>query len=202
MEGSSVGDRASERVGRFPVLVLSAWCGLVSGLLEVGTIVLRKRTFDPNHLYEMSRHFVWLIPLHEPVPLPGAGRRLETAPLGVAPPSELAGASPVLLVDDAPAPPGRLAADPRSGLVGRDTGDRRAAGPDPGAACRRLSPAIACQLARRRLSGADPGGNTLGGRLDQGVAPRTRPLSLAGLPQCPPDRAGHGRGRPFEPLRL
>jgi len=39
------------------------WCGLVSGLLEVGTIVVRKRTFDPNHLYEMSRHFVWLIPL-------------------------------------------------------------------------------------------------------------------------------------------
>jgi arylsulfatase A-like enzyme len=54
---------APERVGRFPVLVLSVWCGLVSGLLEVGTIVVRKRTFDPNHLYEMSRHFVWLIPL-------------------------------------------------------------------------------------------------------------------------------------------
>jgi len=50
-------------VGPFPVLVLSAWCGLVSGLLEVGTIVVRKRTFDPNHLNEMSRHFVWLIPL-------------------------------------------------------------------------------------------------------------------------------------------
>jgi arylsulfatase A-like enzyme len=42
---------------------LAAWCGLVSGLLEAGTIVARKRTFDPNHLYEMSRHFVWLIPL-------------------------------------------------------------------------------------------------------------------------------------------
>ncbi len=26
-------------------------------------IVVRKRTFDPNQLYEMSRHFVWLIPL-------------------------------------------------------------------------------------------------------------------------------------------
>jgi arylsulfatase A-like enzyme len=54
---------APESAGRFRVLVLSVWCGLVSGLLEVGTIVLRKRTFDPNHLYEMSRHFVWLIPL-------------------------------------------------------------------------------------------------------------------------------------------
>ena len=44
-------------------LVLAAWCGLVAGLLEVGTIVLRKELFDPNQLYGMSRHFVWLIPL-------------------------------------------------------------------------------------------------------------------------------------------
>ncbi len=44
-------------------LLLSAWCGLVAGLLEVGTIVLRKETIDPNRLYWMSRHFVWLIPL-------------------------------------------------------------------------------------------------------------------------------------------
>ncbi len=43
--------------------MLWVWCGLVSGLLEVATIVVRKRTFDPNHLYETSRHFVWLIPL-------------------------------------------------------------------------------------------------------------------------------------------
>jgi arylsulfatase A-like enzyme len=45
------------------LLLLSAWCGLVAGLLEVGTIVLRKRVFDPDQLYKMSRHFVWLIPL-------------------------------------------------------------------------------------------------------------------------------------------
>ena len=42
---------------------MSAWCGLVAGLLEVGTIVVRKQVFDPDHLYKMSRHFVWLIPL-------------------------------------------------------------------------------------------------------------------------------------------
>ena len=44
------------------VLVLSAWCGLVAGLLEVATIVIRKRLFDANHLYGMSRHFVWMVP--------------------------------------------------------------------------------------------------------------------------------------------
>ena len=49
---------------RFPrVLLLSAWCGLVAGLLEVGAIVLRKQTYDPDHLYKMSRHFVWMIPM-------------------------------------------------------------------------------------------------------------------------------------------
>ena len=63
MEGSSVGDLAPGRAVRFPALIASAWCGLASGLLEVATIVVRKHTFDPNHLYEMSRHFVWLIPL-------------------------------------------------------------------------------------------------------------------------------------------
>ena len=42
---------------------LSAWCGLVAGLLEVGTIVIRKELFDANHLFGMSRHFVWLIPV-------------------------------------------------------------------------------------------------------------------------------------------
>ena len=39
------------------------WCGLVSGPLEVGAIVLRKHTVDLNQFYWMSRHFVWLIPL-------------------------------------------------------------------------------------------------------------------------------------------
>jgi arylsulfatase A-like enzyme len=45
------------------LLALSAGCGLLSGLLEVGAIVIHKHAFDTNHLYGMSRHFVWLIPL-------------------------------------------------------------------------------------------------------------------------------------------
>ena len=54
---------AMNRLGIGSLLLLSAWCGLVAGLLEVGTIVLRKQVFDPDHLYKMSRHFVWLIPV-------------------------------------------------------------------------------------------------------------------------------------------
>ena len=56
-------DLAAKRLGLFPLLVLSAWCGLVSGLLEVGIILLRKWALDFNQLYWMSRHFIWLIPL-------------------------------------------------------------------------------------------------------------------------------------------
>jgi arylsulfatase A-like enzyme len=42
---------------------LSAWCGILAGLLEVATVVARKRFFDSNQLLSMTRHFVWLVPL-------------------------------------------------------------------------------------------------------------------------------------------
>jgi hypothetical protein len=54
---------AVNRLGLVSLFCLSAWCGLVAGLFEVGTIVLRKHVFDPNQLYAMSRYFVWLIPV-------------------------------------------------------------------------------------------------------------------------------------------
>ena len=54
---------APDRPGVYTLLFLAAWSGLVAGLLEVGTITLRKQMVDPDHLYKMSRHFVWLVPL-------------------------------------------------------------------------------------------------------------------------------------------
>ena len=45
------------------VLVLSVWCGLAAGLLEVGTRVLCRAIDPTKRLYLMSRHFVWLTPL-------------------------------------------------------------------------------------------------------------------------------------------
>lgn len=44
-------------------LILAIGCGLLAGLLEVATVVVRKRFFDSNHLYGMSRHFVWTVPV-------------------------------------------------------------------------------------------------------------------------------------------
>ena len=61
--GSLHPPQATNRLGVGALLLLSAWCGLVAGLLEVVTILLRKQVIDPDQLYKMSRHFVWLIPL-------------------------------------------------------------------------------------------------------------------------------------------
>jgi len=49
--------------GARDVLLLSAWCGLTGGLLEVGTKVLCRSISPTNRLYQVSRHFVWLAPL-------------------------------------------------------------------------------------------------------------------------------------------
>ena len=125
--GSSTPDLAINRLGFISLLLLSAWCGLVAGLLEVGTIVLRKQVFDPDHLYRMSRHFVWLIPLSNLCVFlalglfgcgvilvwPRRGRWLFTR--------GLARDCPLTLH------PGCLSPDLQSGLVGRGAGAGRAA---------------------------------------------------------------------------
>jgi arylsulfatase A-like enzyme len=61
--GSPVPRLAADRPRLLPLLPLWAWCGLVSGLLEVGITIARKQTVDWNQLYWRSRHFIWLVPL-------------------------------------------------------------------------------------------------------------------------------------------
>jgi hypothetical protein len=51
------------RLGAWDVLLLSAWCGLAGGLLEVVTRVVCRYVDPTNRLYMLSRHFVWLAPL-------------------------------------------------------------------------------------------------------------------------------------------
>ena len=51
------------RLRPLEILVWSAWCGLAGGLLEVGARILGTTYFSSNHLYLMTRHFVWLAPL-------------------------------------------------------------------------------------------------------------------------------------------
>ena len=55
------------------VLLMSVWCGLAAGLLEVGARVL-PRSFDTFfRLYGLSRHFVWLVPLTNGILFSGIG---------------------------------------------------------------------------------------------------------------------------------
>jgi arylsulfatase A-like enzyme len=51
------------RLGPGDVLVLSAWCGLAAGELEVVARILYRALSSTQRLYLMTRHFVWLVPL-------------------------------------------------------------------------------------------------------------------------------------------
>jgi arylsulfatase A-like enzyme len=61
--GSDLNLALRRRLGPLDVLVLSAWCGLAGGLLEVGTRVLSRYIDPTNRLYVLSRHFLWAAPL-------------------------------------------------------------------------------------------------------------------------------------------
>ena len=65
--------RTGSRLGTLEILMLSAWCGLAGGLLEVGTRVLCRAIDPTKRLYFMSRHFVWLTPLANLVVFLGVG---------------------------------------------------------------------------------------------------------------------------------
>ena len=54
---------SGRRLGPFDLLVLSVWCGLAGGELEVAARVLYKNLSSTNQLYGMTRHFVWVVPL-------------------------------------------------------------------------------------------------------------------------------------------
>jgi arylsulfatase A-like enzyme len=53
----------ADRLGAVDVLVLSAWCGLAAGELEVAARIAHRALSATLQLYLMTRHFVWLVPL-------------------------------------------------------------------------------------------------------------------------------------------
>ena len=50
------------RLGPLDVLLLSAWCGLAAGELEVAARLAYRALSTTNRLYTITRHFVWLVP--------------------------------------------------------------------------------------------------------------------------------------------
>ena len=56
--------RANEpRLQPLDILILSAWCGLAGGLLEVWARIVGTTYLSSIHFYLLSRHFLWLAPL-------------------------------------------------------------------------------------------------------------------------------------------
>ena len=64
--GSSTTDpgaSGSPAIGPRGLLAVSAWLGLASGLLEVASRVASTSVGRSGRLYQLSRHFVWLVPV-------------------------------------------------------------------------------------------------------------------------------------------
>ena len=72
-QGRSPKPEAACRLGRFDVLILSAWCGLAAGELEVAVRVVPRALNATHRLDMMTRHFVWLVPLIDLVLFFGLG---------------------------------------------------------------------------------------------------------------------------------
>ncbi len=60
---SAVGRAVAPRLRPLDLLLLSIWCGLAGGLLEVGVRICVRNIVPTTRGYLMSRHFVWLAPL-------------------------------------------------------------------------------------------------------------------------------------------
>ena len=67
---------ATPRLGSLDVFLLSVWCGLAAGWLEVATRVFCKKMGVAQPLYLMSRHFLWLGPLSNLLLFSGLGMGL------------------------------------------------------------------------------------------------------------------------------
>ena len=164
--------------------------------------MLRKHTFDLNQFYWMSRHFVWLIPLTNLLIFLVLGLAWRLVVPLLAPPRPLAGCAVALRLDSAPAALGRLPPHLRPGRVPSRAGDRRPAGPDPGAPCRRVPPLRHDQLSRPGGHHPAPGRFGLGWRLAQGTGRGGAAAAAARLTQRAVDRAGYGGRGTLEPPRL
>ena len=77
--GPAQGMEVRRPLGPVDVLVLSAWCGLAGGLLEVLTRFLCRYIDPTNRLYTLSRHFIWLVPLSNLLLFAGVGLLLALA---------------------------------------------------------------------------------------------------------------------------
>jgi hypothetical protein len=67
------------RIEAVDLFLLSAWCGLAAGLLEVGVRVVCRAIDPTQRLYLVSRHFLWLGPLSNLLVFLGLGLVMSVA---------------------------------------------------------------------------------------------------------------------------
>ncbi len=116
------------QLGALDVLVLSAWCGLAAGWLEVGTRVLLKSLVVTDRMYLMSRQFVWLVPLSNLLLFLVAGLFLAVATKLLAPTGRVAQPATDLCGRPHAGAHGGGAANLPVGLVDPGVGNRDASG--------------------------------------------------------------------------
>ena len=147
--------RRAPRLGPIDLLIFSAWCGLASGLIEVGARTVAKTLFPEHRLYLMSRHFVWLTPLSDLAPFVLIG---DSGCPGDGP-------APVWPMDRASAR--RLPGDPaRAGGPGPPDLPDRLVGPRPGSGLEVV------RFLERRMTGSSRPAPELSGIVGPGPDPR------------------------------
>ena len=62
-QSHSLSLEAVRRLSPVDLLVLSAWCGLVGGELDVAARIINRSLSSTPRLYLVTRHFVWVVPL-------------------------------------------------------------------------------------------------------------------------------------------
>ena len=140
------------------------------------------RPFDPNRLYWMSRHFVWLIPVVNLGIFLAMGFVGVIARVAWPRGARLAARARPVRADDPAGAPGRLSPDLHRGLRGGGAGDRRTARPADRAARADVPPDRAVQFARGRGDRAGACGRALGGRRHRAFARAGAPLPRRGSP--------------------
>ena len=170
--GWSWSGKAVGRLGPVDVLVLSAWCGLAAGELNVAVRIVNRALSSTQRLYLQTRHFVWLVPLVNLVLFLGFGVLLALATRLW--PARAGWWSPRLIIVLAIFPvltaAGRWIYPEAWLLVALGVAFRT--GPGAGTASGRLAALAGAERSHPAGAGPAPGGLDLRRRPDQAVARR------------------------------
>ena len=194
-EGAGAAARSAGRVDP------GGWCGLAAGELEVAIRVAQRSLGSTDRLYQMTRHFVWLVPVINSLLFLVVGALCALAAWRWARRAGWLGLRLILVGAVLPAL-SLLGRGICRGPVGPRHGLGGLARPDTGAGPGRPSAVAPLVAAVAGGGGPDPGGMDRRRRDAQAMAGGGPPPSPPELAQRLAHRAGHRAGRPSERLRV